>query len=195
MTIDITPLRSEQGDEAARVLGHAFLTNPLNIAAFGPNPLARNHAFFHIGLKLMKGTKLAAMDATRVVGVIHWVQSPQCQVPTPDKMRMMPRMLSAFGLRTTLRVVSWLGVWAKHDPSEPHSHLGPLGVAPQAQGQRVGWRLMERYCEELDREALPGYLETDKPGNVAFYQRFGFETTATMPVLQVTNYFMRRKPR
>jgi len=195
VTINITPLGSEQRDEAARVLARAFLTNPINIAVFGPNSLARNEAFFRLGLKLMKGKKLVAADGTRIVGVIHWVESPQCQVTTPEKIEMMPRMLSVFGLRTTFRVVSWLGKWAEHDPPERHSHLGPLGIEPQAQEQRVGRRLMEKYCEELDKEALDGYLETDKLKNVAFYQHVGFETTGTMPVLSVTNYFMQRKPR
>jgi hypothetical protein len=54
---------------------------------------------------------------------------------------------------------------------------------------------MERYCEELDHENLDGYLETDRPGNVTFYQRFGFETTSSMPILGVTNYLMLRRAR
>jgi hypothetical protein len=33
------------------------------------------------------------------------------------------------------------------------------------------------------RTATSGYLETDRPENVAFYQRFGFEVTHEMPVL------------
>jgi len=104
-------------------------------------------------------------------------------------------MIRAFGLPAALRLMSWLGAWEKRDPSERHDHLGPIGVDPEAQGQGVGWRLMERYCEQLDREAADGYLETDKPENVAFYRRFGFETTGSMPILDVTNYFMWRKPR
>ena len=32
-----------------------------------------------------------------------------------------------------------------------------------------------------------GYLETDRPGNVPFYGRFGFRTVAVIPILGVTN--------
>ena len=51
---------------------------------------------------------------------------------------------------------------------------------------------MEKHCVELDRTALAGYLETDRAENVAFYSRFGFVVTETVPVLGVENYFMRR---
>jgi hypothetical protein len=55
--------------------------------------------------------------------------------------------------------------------------------------------MMTAYCARLDDAAQLGYLETDKPGNVAFYQRHGFETSAQAEVLGVQNWFMRRRPR
>ncbi len=51
---------------------------------------------------------------------------------------------------------------------------------------------MEKYCEELDRETLEGYLETDKQKNVAFYQQFGFTVCAKAQVLGIPNWFMFR---
>ena len=54
---------------------------------------------------------------------------------------------------------------------------------------------MERYCEALDRSGKAGYLETDRPENVAFYRRFGFDVTGEVPVLGVRSYFMRRAAR
>ena len=58
-------------------------------------------------------------------------------------------------------------------------HRGPAqGVDPSAQGRHVGSQLMRQFCEELDRRALPGYLETDRPQDVRFYERFGFEVVA-----------------
>jgi predicted N-acetyltransferase YhbS len=55
------------------------------------------------------------------------------------------------------------------------------------QGQRVGRRLMELYCAELERTRLSGYLETDRPENVAFYRRFGFEIVEEVRVLGIPN--------
>ena len=52
---------------------------------------------------------------------------------------------------------------------------------------------MEEYCEEHDRSSFAGYLETDRPENVSFYRRFGFEVTGDIMVLGVANYLMWRK--
>ena len=51
---------------------------------------------------------------------------------------------------------------------------------------------MTLYCEDLDRTAISGYLETDRPENVSFYRRFGFEVTDEIPVLGVPNFLMQR---
>jgi len=191
--IRIEPFRPDMTAEASRALARAFVTNPLHVAAFGPDRLSRNEAFFRTGLAAMKGPKLVALEGSQILGLIHSVRSPDCQFSTAEQLRMTPAMMTGFGIRSALRVGSWLSAWAKHDPNEPHSHLGPIGVDPGAQGRHIGQRLMERYCEELDRTATPGYLETDKPENVRFYGHFGFETTAEVPVLGVPNYLMWRK--
>jgi predicted N-acetyltransferase YhbS len=103
---------------------------------------------------------------------------------------MTPAMLKGLKFLSSVKVGSWLAAWSKHDPAEPHIHLGPIGVVPEAQGRGIGRRLMERYCEELDQAAVAGYLETDWLENVGFYERFGFRVMGTARVLGVDNYFM-----
>jgi predicted N-acetyltransferase YhbS len=76
----------------------------------------------------------------------------------------------------------------------PHSHLGPLAVDTHLQGQGIGSRIMEEYCRRLDATGVLGYLETDKPENVPFYERFGYATVEHADVLGVPNWFMRRAP-
>ncbi len=92
--------------------------------------LSRNEAFFRTGLAAMKGPKVVALEGSRIVGLLHSVDSPDCQFSGPEKLRMTPAMIGGFGLRSALRVSSWLSAWSKHDPSGPHSHLGPIGVEP-----------------------------------------------------------------
>ena len=181
--------------EVARVLARAFVTNPINAAALGADQLARNEAFFRGGLGLMKGTKLVAVEGSRIVGLIHWVQSPGCQMAGVEKLKTIPAMVCAVGLRSALRIGNWLSAWEKHDLKLPHLHLGPIGVDPAMQGKQVGRKLMEQYCEALDRTGIAGYLETDRPENVAFYRRFGFETIEELPVLAVRNFLMQRPSR
>jgi GNAT superfamily N-acetyltransferase len=190
--ITLAPLVPAMIPEAARLLARAFAGNPLHVAAFGPDVLRRNEAFFLTALSALKGTRLAALDAQRIVGVIHWVDAPDCQFSGGEKIRMMPGLLTGLGARCAVRIVTWLSAWSAGDPSEPHVHLGPLGVEPDAQGRGVGRLLMNRYCDELDAAGKPGYLETDRPENVAFYRRFDFAMLREISVLGVPNYLMER---
>lgn len=192
MAITITDWTHAYQEEAPRLLARAFVTNPLNVAVFGRDQVDSNERFFRIGLTFMNGRKLAAIDGGRLVGMIHWVDSSGCQMALPDKLRILPSMINSIGPRRALRVVGWRSVWERNDPSEHHLHLGPICVSPEVQGRQIGRRMMDRYCEELDRTESIGYLETDRPENVAFYEKFGFIVSGTASVLDVPNTFMRR---
>jgi hypothetical protein len=53
---------------------------------------------------------------------------------------------------------------------------------------------MEEHCRRLDSAGDLGYLETDKPENVRFYERFGYELVGEDDVIGVRNWFMHRPP-
>jgi GNAT superfamily N-acetyltransferase len=182
-------------DEASRMLARAFLANPLHVAAFGGEQLRSNEAFFHTALRLLKGRMLVARDSGRIVGFVHWVHAPLCQFTLMERLRLMPQVVASVGFPGALRVASWLGEWASHDPDTPHTHLGPIGVEPSMQGRGVGEALMQQYCDELDRTGAVGYLETDRHENVRFYRRFGFSMADEIDVLGARNYLMQRPPR
>ena len=192
--VQIVTLPSDRVAEAALMMARAFATNPLHLAAFGSSPLEKNDAFFRAGLAVMKGPTLVAIDGPRILGLVHWVRSPLCQLSGMEKLQIMPVMIGAFGIVSALKVGSWLSAWSAHDPAEPHAHLGPIGVSPDAQGRGVGQRLMERYCGAANLVGDAGYLETDRPQNVRFYERFGFAVTKEVRVLGVPNFLMRRPP-
>ena len=59
--------------------------------------------------------------------------------------------------------------------SDPHWYLWALGVHQEAQSQGIGSSLLQPVMESAEREGVPCYLETETEGNVAFYQRRGFE--------------------
>jgi ribosomal protein S18 acetylase RimI-like enzyme len=86
-------------------------------------------------------------------------------------------------------------IWGKHDPKEPHWHLGPVGISPPLQGRGIGTQLMNRFCALVDEDRRPAYLETDRPENVPFYKRFGFRVVGEIPILAVDNWFMWRDAR
>lgn len=195
LAVRLAPLRAEQRPDVIGLLARAYVTNPLHVAAFGPGALARNETFFREGLAVMRGAKIVALEGGRVVGVAHWVRSPECQLSLAAKLRLMPTMLGGFGPPCAMRVGRWLSAWSLHDPARAHLHLGPIAVAPARQAQGIGSALMQRYCDEADRRRLGGYLETDREENVGFYRRFGFELLREVAVLGVPNYLMWREAR
>lgn len=70
-----------------------------------------------------------------------------------------------------------LVVYAAFDhahPPEPHWFLPLMGVDPLHFGKGIGAALMTRGLGICDRDGSLAYLEANKPGNVPFYERFGF---------------------
>ena len=90
------------------------------------------------------------------------------------------------------RIAHWQAVWNRHDPPEPHIHLGPVGVLPEFQGRGIGRGLMQRFCAAVDSEGKPAFLETDSPENVRFYEKSGFRLVDETCVLSVSIFFMWR---
>ncbi|HTF33338.1 MAG TPA: hypothetical protein VK714_06495 [Myxococcota bacterium] len=54
--------------------------------------------------------------------------------------------------------------------------------------------MLTKFCAKMDECAALSYLETDKPQNVRFYERFGYTVVAEGLVLGVDNWFMIRRP-
>jgi ribosomal protein S18 acetylase RimI-like enzyme len=186
--------RPDLADATAAMLARTFAGNPLHLAAFGPDRVvARNEVFFRVALSILTGRRVVALDGARVVGFAHAVASPACHVPIRLRMSLLPAMLRGFGVGGTLRVSSWLSAWARHNPAELHWHVGPIGVDPDWQRRGVGRALMSDVCAAIDGAGAPGFLETDKPENVAFYRAFGFEVVREAPVIGVTTFFMARR--
>jgi hypothetical protein len=106
--IRLEPFEPEMATEATRMLARAFVTNPLHVAAFGPDQLARNEGFFRIALAVMKGPKFVALGGQKILGLIHWIHSPECQISDFDILRMTPALICGLGIRSALRVSEWL---------------------------------------------------------------------------------------
>jgi GNAT superfamily N-acetyltransferase len=67
-------------------------------------------------------------------------------------------------------------------PDEPHWYLPLMGVDPMMMGQGIGSALMKFGLSICDTEGSLAYLESTKPENVPFYERFGFTVHHTIEV-------------
>lgn len=180
-------------ESVVTLLAEAFVTSPLHVSAFGPDQLQLNRTFFRIGLRHMfVGTAYVAAVDGEVRGYAHFNLWPYCLPPPEEIPRAMANLLKPLGTASP-RVMQWFARWCHLDPDEPHIHLGPIGVAPQWQGQGVGTALMQRYLDHLRQDNLAGYLETDKPGNVKFYEKFGFEVSREEQLIGTPTWYMWRR--
>jgi GNAT superfamily N-acetyltransferase len=64
---------------------------------------------------------------------------------------------------------------AHHAFDVPHFYLAILGVDPLYQRTGAGTALLQPVLDHCDDEGLPAYLETQKPENVPWYRRHGFD--------------------
>jgi ribosomal protein S18 acetylase RimI-like enzyme len=197
MTLNVRQLVRSELDAAADVLGRGMRDNPINIAAFGASAHHRQRAlarFFRPALRGLyrRGEILGAFGEEILSGVCGMAPPGRCQPTLRDKLSVLPGLLIGNSPQVPLRVLSWTGAWSSRDPGEPHWHLGPVAVDVHLQGQGIGSQLLAAFCANVDRQRSIAYLETDKPENVRFYEKFGFAVVAEALVLGIPNWFMHR---
>jgi GNAT superfamily N-acetyltransferase len=192
MAIAIEKYTPERLDSAVSVLADAFVNNPLHISAFGPQRIDQNRLFFRVALEHMfTAQSFVALVDGKVLGYIHFGTSPSC-LPPPEQIPAAAATLFKPLGEAVPRIVEWFSAWCRLDPKEPHAHLGPIGVSPEAQGQGVGTALLNRYIEHLKQERVAGYLETDRPENVAFYKKFDFVVQREEELIGIPTWHMWR---
>ena len=181
---------------AADICAQAMNDNPIHIKVFGDDRALRKRRLKRLFPALLnyvyrKGSLYGTFIDNQLIGVLGMLPPNTCQPSLMDIFRMLPSMLSSNSPMGTLRLVIWLGTWAKIDPATPHWHLGPLAIAPQWQYKGVGTQMIEFAFSKCTGGNL--YLETDKQSNVQLYERFGFSTVATPVILSIPSWVMTRQ--
>lgn len=117
-----------------------------------------------------------------VAGMAIWGRPGAWNLPTKIMLPSMPRLIRHMGLGGTFRFMKVITTMEKDHPSEPHWYLACLGTDPAKQRSGVGTTLISPILERCDAERLPAYLETQKPENVPYYERFGFRVTGELDI-------------
>jgi GNAT superfamily N-acetyltransferase len=160
--------------------------------AFWPDPLfgffARDEVHEHRVMPIFLGAMIrdaskhgqvwAARDGERVVGSASWLPPGALPRGQRREARIYAACARALTFGRNRRVgLRLLDLVEKHHPTEPHWYLAVLGVDPRLQGRGLGRALVQPVLDRCDREIVPAYLETQKPENLPFYERFGFRVT------------------
>jgi GNAT superfamily N-acetyltransferase len=194
--IEVGDIRPEEIDAAVEVAARAMCTSPMAYAVLGESQDRRyrhTRRFFARLYKLAVHQRplVARLDG-RIVASTNDLVRRACRARPVDLVRSLPA-LALTGPRSGIRTVRWLADWERRDPDRPHAHFGPFGVEPELQGQGIGSVVLREYTRRLDEAGEHSYLETEKPQNVALYQRFGFEVIDETELFGVPNWFMWRE--
>ncbi|WP_327141532.1 GNAT family N-acetyltransferase [Nocardia sp. NBC_01327] len=124
---------------------------------------------------LLHGRVDVAVDAAGTVqGATLWTPPGRWRHTLRAQLSMMPGLLRAFGPR-----IPWLGLADRRKqrvhPSEPHWYLQAIGTSPGVRGLGYGRSLLQSRLAPCDHDGASVYLETSNPGNLGYYERFGFK--------------------
>jgi GNAT superfamily N-acetyltransferase len=194
-TAIVRPLGPDEIAGACAVLGVAFADNPSTLANVRGDR-ARAIRMMERTVRAVKlGTSyshvLIAEQHGEIVGVLNAAPWPHCQMSTIDKLKTIPKMIRAAGTALP-RVSKMASARAKHDPGEPHWHIGPVGVHPGHQGHGVGTALLDAFLQQIGDQGIPAFLETDVDKNVTFYEQSGFVVVGTEHIQGIDTRFMLR---
>lgn len=198
-TIEITPAAQADVEALLGVLARGMRDNPLHIAAFGTDAEKRGqrlHQLFSLRAgshQFLDNTVIARQADGTIVGIYSAMPPGSCKPAAGEQLKMIPGLLK-LGLGNARRVIGWFATWGKQDLPTPHWHFGPFAVDANLQRQGIGSVMLGHFCARMDELGDDAYLETDKPENLALYEKFGFATIGEMQVLGVTNWRMVRTP-
>ena len=201
MTTEARPARKADIRALSQTLGRAFYDDPVTMwmlpddglrAARLPRLFATLTRHHH----LAGGGVEVACDETAIGAAALWDPPNRWQHSARAQLGMLPSLIRTFGVRTP-GARELIELMKRHHPEEPHWYLAVIGSDPTVRGKGYGQALMRSRLDRCDAEHCPAYLESSKPENVPYYERFGFTVTGeiTLPNGGPTLWPMWRAPR
>lgn len=127
-------------------------------------------------------------------GAAIWSPPGEFRIEGGEVVRMMTRMLGAFGRPSA--IPANLAIEKLH-PEEPHWYLDMLGTVPDRQGHGVGAAVLKPVLDRCDEEGIPAWTWSSNRQNLSFYYRQGFEVLEERPFAKGAPpiFPIRREPR
>ncbi len=145
---------------------------------------------------LSRGGVEVACEGGGIGAAALWDPPNQWRETRRGALAMTPAFLRVFGFRMAMGRAVQEEMKRAH-PEEPHWYLAAIGSDPTVRGHGFGHALLRSRLDRCDAEYCPAYLESTKPENVPYYQRFGFTVTGeiTLPNGGPPLWPMWREPR
>jgi GNAT superfamily N-acetyltransferase len=196
VAVEVRPLRDQERTAAGAVAGRALAEGPMARWTFGDDARARTKGLLDIFVGYVQSLPmpLGALLGDHIVGICGAAPPGTCVgVTAPEEWRTPPETIRGPGDET--RALYTWSLFCGHDLAERHWHLGPVSVEPGLQGTGIGGLMLTEFCARMDTDGEVTWLETDKPENVVFYRRAGWEVADELTEHGLISWWMRRDPR
>jgi GNAT superfamily N-acetyltransferase len=197
--VKVGGLERRELDAAADVLARAFRDNPLNCAVVPGGERQRVRAnragvAAYLPIALERARVLAAREDGALAGVLVATPPWRWPIPGPSVAGLL-RLLWGQGLGVARRWSEVSRELREHHPQGPFWYLATLGVEPARWGRGAGRALLADFLAQVDADAAPAYLETDRPELERYYARLGFAVQGRITVRDVPVLLMERPAR
>jgi GNAT superfamily N-acetyltransferase len=120
--------------------------------------------------------------------------SEQAAAEASAKAAFIRSALEPEGVENYHRIIDFMASRSRPIVSRAAWYLSIVGVAPNAQGQGVGGRLIRATLAEADQVGASSFLETYSRRNLHFYERLGFSVVASHeePITKSQYWIMQR---
>jgi ribosomal protein S18 acetylase RimI-like enzyme len=160
---------------AVEILVDAFYADPLWGWAF-PDDARRREQHRAVWGMAVEGAlrypwvRLAEGDTAAAV----WIPPGGTEMTEADGIRFEQLVAELLGPDAPRALGAFEALDAHHPYAEQHFYLSLLGTASAHRGHGHGLGLLADCLREIDVHAMPAYLESSNPANVALYARHGF---------------------
>lgn len=178
---DLTVLSKDQIKSASKVISKAFYNDPLMVYLF-PDPGSRkNKLSLMMELLLRVGIKygIVHLSSQKLEGVSIWLPSNNVKITT--WMGLLNGGISYFfkvGRKTVKKQNSLYSyTFSTHKRLVPSQYwyLSIIAVNPSYQGKGISRMLLNSMFEQIDKQNLPCFLDTNNEKNIPIYKHFGFK--------------------
>ncbi len=195
-------VRKATGDDSARIvtsLVRAFENDPL-LTWMVRRDAGRAQAmrtFFEMSLHPLTMPFGEVYTTAACEGAALWTPPGAWSVNILQHLSVVPRFVSATGIRRALTVFAGVQTIDARHPKERHFYLQTLGVDPSHQGRGLAKALVAPVLARCDADGVGAYLETAREINVKIYESLGFRVTErfTIPNEGPPMWSMWRAPR
>lgn len=191
-------LQVDQIEKASRVAARAFQEDPIFVYYF-PEDKKNNvvtHCKYLILLGMLSGE--VYVTSNNIEGVAVWltfrVEDQKIEKQPKEIIRMMRKVkrdnfsyrlfAEKFAVNAELA-----GLLRDQHANFPNWYLNMIAVDPIHQGNGYGGSLLRSKLEELDKQNLPCYLNTQNKNNLPLYEHFGFKLVGKARIPNTDFYY------